>query len=69
MFIAKWEVLDNLCSWIFPILDAVVDHGGTKEDIYMNRYAGFISERLITLFFYINEDKYKIAYADRIFLQ
>lgn len=69
MFIAKWEVLDSLCSWMFPILDAVVKNGGIKKDIYMNRYAGFISERLITLFFYINRDKYKIVYADRIFLQ
>ncbi len=68
MFIAKWEVLDDLCSWMFPILDAVTQNGGTKEDVYMNRYAGFVSERLITLFFTLHRDKYKIAYADRIFL-
>lgn len=69
MFIAKWEVLDALCSWMFPVLDAVTKNGGTKEDVYMNRYAGFVSERLITLFFTMNHDKYKIVYADRIFLK
>lgn len=69
MFIAKWEVLDALCSWMFPILDAVVENGGTKEDVYMNRYAGFVSERLITLFFTLYQDRYKIVYADRIFLK
>lgn len=69
MFIAKWEVLDDLCSWMFPILDAVTKNGGTKEDVYMNRYAGFVSERLITLFFTLHRDKYEIAYADRIFLK
>lgn len=69
MFIAKWEVLDELCSWMFPILDAVRVNGGIKEDVYFNRYVGAVSERLVTLFFYINRDKYKIAYADRIFLR
>ena len=69
MFIAKWEVLDELCSWMFPILDAVARHGGVKKDIYMNRYVGFLSERLITLYFTFHKDKYKTVYADRIFLK
>lgn len=69
MLIAKKDVLNELCEWMFPILDAVVNHGGNKEDIYQNRYAGFISERLITLFFRAHQDRYKIVYADRIFLR
>lgn len=69
MFIAGWEALDDLCSWMFPILDAVAKNGGIKEDVYLNRYVGFVSERLITLFFTMYHDKYKIAYADRIFLR
>lgn len=68
MFIAKREVLEEMCEFIFPIIDAVVEHGGHKEDVYMNRYAGFISERLITLFFEKNRDRYKIVYADKMFL-
>lgn len=67
MFIMRRDILNELCTWMFPILDAVVEHGGEKEDTYLNRYPGFISERLITLFFYKNRDKYKIAYADRSF--
>lgn len=69
MFIAKWDVLDALCNWMFPILNAVAEHGGIKEDTYMNRYVGFISERLITLFFTLYKDKYNIVYADRVFLK
>ena len=68
MFIATRDVLEEMCEFIFPIIDAVVEHGGTKEDVYMNRYAGFISERLITLFFEKNRDRYKIVYADKTFL-
>lgn len=69
MFIMRREVLNELCTWMFPILDAVVENGGTKEDTYMNRYPGFVSERLITLFFEKYKDKYHIVYADKVFLK
>lgn len=68
MFIMKKEILHELCSWMFPILDAVTEHGGEKEDTYLNRYAGFISERLLTLFFEKNRDRFHIVYADKSFL-
>lgn len=68
MFIMHRAVLNELCSWMFPIVDAVAVHGGIKEDVYLNRYPGFISERLITLFFQKNKNVYKIAYADKNFI-
>ena len=68
MFIMKREIMQELCEWMFPILAAVEEHGGVKKDTYQNRYPGFISERLITLFFHRMRDKYKIVYADKIFL-
>lgn len=68
MFIMRKEILNDLCSWMFPILDAVAEHGGEKEDTYMNRYPGFISERLITYFFERHRQKYKIVYANKNFL-
>lgn len=69
MFIMRKEVLDDFCGWLFPILDAVVAHGGTKEDPYQNRYPGFLSERLMTYFFEVHRDKYKVAYANKNFLK
>lgn len=69
MLIARKEVLDDLCEWMFPILFAVAEHGGQKEDSYLNRYPGFVSERLITYYFEHNREKYKIVYADKNFLQ
>ena len=68
MFIMRREVLDRLCAWMFPILDAVTEHGGVKKDVYLNRYPGFLSERLITLFFHMTRDEYNVIYADKIFL-
>lgn len=44
-------------------------NGGTKNDEYMNRYPGFISERLITYFFESRKECYKIVYANKNFLK
>lgn len=68
MFIMRKEVLDTLCTWLFPILFASADCGGIKKDSYLNRYPGFLSERLITFFFEKYREKYKIVYADKNFL-
>ena len=68
MFIVRRKILDDLCSWMFPIIDAVVKHGGVKEDTYLNRYQGFISERLITLYFLRKSINYHIVYADKNFI-
>lgn len=69
MLIARKEALDDLCEWLFPILFAVAERGGQKNDTYLNRYPGFISERLISYFFEKNRDKYKVVFADKNFLQ
>lgn len=68
MFILRREVLNKLCEWLFPILFAVAENGGEKEDSYLNRYPGFLSERLITFFFEKHRDAYKIVYSDKNFL-
>ncbi len=69
MFIAHKGVLNELCEWMFPILFAVAEHGGEKEDAYQNRYPGFVSERLITYFFESRREKYRVVYANKNFLR
>lgn len=68
MFIMRRDVLNRLCEWLFPILFAVAEHGGVKEDNYQNRYPGFISERLISFFFEKHGNEYKVVYSDKNFL-
>ena len=68
MFIMKKEILSDLCRWMFPILEAVAAHGGQKEDVYFNRYPGFLSERLMTYYFEKNITCCKVVYADKNFL-
>lgn len=69
MFIMRKQILDELCMWLFPILDKVAEHGGQKKDAYLNRYPGFLAERMTSYFFEIRREKYKIVYADKNFLQ
>lgn len=68
MLIAKKEVYDHLCEWMFPVLFEVADMNGHFPDRYQNRYPGFLSERLISFFFELHRDKYKVVYADKNFL-
>lgn len=67
MFIMKKEILNELCIWLFPILFVCAEHGGERKDSYQNRYPGFLAERLMTLFFEMNREKYKLVYADKGF--
>lgn len=68
MCILRREVLDDLCEWMFPIVMEVEEIVGDIEDPYYNRYAGFCTERLITLYFLYNKHHWKIAHAEKIFI-
>ena len=68
MFIGKKPVIDAFCEWLFPILFALEEHNGLRDETYQNRYPGFMSERLMTMYFARREDEIKRIYADKIFL-
>ena len=68
MCILRRNVLDDLCNWMFPIVMEVERRVGDLPDRYYNRYAGFITERLITLYFLYNKQHWRIAHAEKIFI-
>jgi len=68
MFIMRKEVLDELCTWLFPILFYAAGYGGEKKDHYQNRYPGFLSERLMSFYFEKHRNRFKVVYADKNFL-
>lgn len=69
MFIMRREWLDRYCEWLFPILEYCEQRIGEKEDVYQNRYAGFLAERLFTIFLLHHKDDMNIVFADKHFLQ
>lgn len=69
MLIAKKEVFDAYCDWIFPILSEV-DELCEKwsEENNPDRLCGHLGEILTTLFFMLNKDKYKIVHTEKVWL-
>ena len=68
MFIARKEILNAYCEWLFPILTYCEEHCAEKNDSYQNRYIGFLAERLLSIYFMHHENDYKIVHADKHFI-
>lgn len=68
MLIAKKEIFDDYCEWLFSILNYCERHCSVKEDKYQNRFLGFLGERLLSIYFVHNEEKYKIVHAKKKFI-
>ncbi len=69
MFIAKKDVICVYCEWMFPVVFKLHERIGEVDDKYQNRYPGFVAERLLSYYFDIRRDRYKVAYADKTFLR
>lgn len=69
MLIAKRYVLNQLCTWMFPMVMEVEALVGDLPDSYHNRYCGFCTEQLITLYFLYNKQNHRIAHAEKIFIE
>lgn len=46
MFIAKKQVFQSYCSWLFPLIEEMERRITPSEDPYQSRVFGFISERM-----------------------
>ena len=69
MFFARKEIVDDYCSWLFPILSYCEGHCEKKEDPYQNRYIGFLAERLLTIYLKGHEGKYKVVHVRKHFVE
>lgn len=68
MLIARKEVFDDYCNWMFPILQRTEELSTPKGSERSDRYIGYLGENLTTLYFMKNKDKLKIALAGRLML-
>lgn len=69
MFIMKRNVFIKYCEWLFPILEGCESLIGDYDDVYQNRYIGFLAERLMTAYFYHHRDNMKIMICNKHFLE
>ena len=68
MLIAKREVFDRYCAWMFPLLFAVEEKMKEKGVERKDRYLGYMGEVLTSLYFMKNSDCLHIAHACKIWM-
>lgn len=68
MFIARKEIFDCYCGWLFPILSYCETKCKKKDNTYQGRFIGFLAERLLSIFFIHNENNWKIVHAEKNFI-
>ena len=68
MLIARREILNQYCEWLFPILFQCENEIGERTDVYQGRYIGFLAERLMTIFLEQHRKEYKLAIAKKHFI-
>jgi len=66
--LAKRDVLNTYCSWLFPILQRIEEIKDPENTIPPNRYIGYIGETLETLYFMYNKEKLNIVHTGCRFL-
>jgi len=64
MFIMKREILNEYCSWLFPLLEKI-----EEKQIEKSRILGHISERMFDVWLYENEKKYKVKEIPIMFME
>lgn len=68
ILIAKKEIFQEYCDWLFPILKRTEELSVPKGWERKDRYIGYLGENLTTLYFMYNRQNYKIVHAGRILL-
>ena len=61
MLIAKRRVLDEYCSWLFPVLKRVEEISDPVSSMRNDRYIGYMGETLLNIYFILNKGRYKTA--------
>ena len=68
MVLAKKDVLEEYCNWLFPVLERVEELSSPKGEERADRYIGYIGETLTTLYFMYHKDKLNIKHTGCRFL-
>lgn len=69
MFIMRRDVLKRYCGWLFPILEYCELKCRSKEDVYQDRYIGFLAERLMTAYLYHHRKELQVVFSKKHFCE
>ncbi len=68
MLIARAEVFDEYCDFLFKVLERTEELTTPKGAERADRFAGYLGENLTTLFFLKNRENLRIIYAGKLWL-
>lgn len=68
IIIARSQVLDAYCGWLFPILFRIEEIHTLQSGKAPNRFIGYVGETLETLYFIHNKERLRIAHTGCRFL-
>lgn len=68
MVIAKREVFDDYCRFLFSVLERTEALTTPKGWERADRFAGYLGENLTTIYFRKNKDKLKIVHTGKVWL-
>ena len=68
MLIAKAEIFDDYCNFLFTVLERTEELTTPKGWERADRFVGYLGENLTTIYFLKNREKIKIVYAGKTWL-
>lgn len=68
ILIARQDVFENYCKWLFPILARTEELSSPKGCERTDRYIGYLGENLMTLYFMCHRKDLKIVHTGRTML-
>ena len=68
ILLAKKRVFADYCAWLFPVLDRAEELSEPAGACRSDRYTGYMSESLTTLYFLYHETDLNIAHTGRLLL-
>lgn len=68
IIVARKKVLEEYCSWLFPILERVEELSVPKGVSRADRYIGYVGETLLTIYFMYNKKRLNIVHSGCKFL-
>jgi hypothetical protein len=66
--VAKAEIFDQYCQWMFPVLEAIEEYYQTRQVIRNDRYLGYIGEVLTSCYFLLHRKELKLVHSEKIWL-
>lgn len=66
IMIAKKKVFADYCAWLYPILERIEENSDPKGKDRTDRYIGYMSESLTTLYFMFHQADLKIYHTGRL---